>query len=55
MFTEEMLKKCQVTLKHRKEHNFKFKDDVLPVDLLDSGYHRQSYKSFKELMKKYYL
>ena len=55
MFTEEMLKKCQVILKHRKEHNLKFKDVVLPVDLFESGYHRQCFKPFTGLMEKYYL
>lgn len=55
LFTEETLKKCRVVLKHRIEHNLKFKDVVLPGDLFESGYHRQCYKSFTGLNKKYYL
>lgn len=55
LFTEETLKKCQTILKLRKEHNLKFKDVVLPVELYESGYHRQCYKSFTGLMKKYYV
>ncbi|KAK0180696.1 hypothetical protein PV327_003054 [Microctonus hyperodae] len=55
LFTKETLKKCRVILKHRKEHNLKFKDVILPVDLYDNGYHRNCYKSFTGLMKKYYL
>lgn len=55
LFTEETLKKCRVILKHRKDHNLKFKDVVLPGDFLESGDHRQCYKSFTGLNKKYYL
>lgn len=55
LFTEETFKKCLVVLKHRIEHNLKFKDVVLPGDLFESGYHRQCYKSFTGLNKKYYL
>ncbi|CAH2098161.1 unnamed protein product [Euphydryas editha] len=36
-----------------REHNLKFKDVLLPVELFESGYHRQCYKSFTGLMKKY--
>ncbi|GFW02090.1 hypothetical protein TNCV_4854301 [Trichonephila clavipes] len=54
LFTEETLKKCRTIVKHRKEHNLKFKDVVLPTDLFESGYHGQCYKSFTGLMKKYY-
>ncbi|CAH2103950.1 unnamed protein product [Euphydryas editha] len=55
LFAQETLKRCQVILKHRKEHNLKFKDVVLPGDLFESGYHRQCYKSFTGLNKKYFL
>lgn len=55
LFTEETLKKCRVILQHRKEHNLKFKDVVLPGELFESGYHRNCYKSFTGLNKKYYL
>lgn len=55
LFTEETLKKCRVVLKHRIEHNLKFKDVVLPGDLFESDYHRQCYKSLTGLNKKYYL
>lgn len=55
LFTEETLKKCQTILKLRKEHNLKFKNVVLPVELYESGYHRQCYKSFTGLMQKYYV
>lgn len=53
LFTEETLKKCQTILKHRKEHNLKFKNIVLPADLYESGYHRQCYKSFTGKMTCY--
>lgn len=51
LFTEETLQKCRTVLKHRKEHNLKFKDVFLPVNFFESGYHRQCYKSFTELIK----
>lgn len=54
LFSEETLKKCRTILELRKKHNLKFKDITLPVDLYESGYHRQCYKSFTGLMKKYY-
>ncbi|GFS69367.1 hypothetical protein TNCV_4011751 [Trichonephila clavipes] len=53
LFTEETFEKCRTIVKHRKEHNLKFKDVVLPTDLFESGYHGQGYKSFTGLMKKY--
>lgn len=55
LFTEETLRKCRTILKLRKEHNLKYKDVVLPVELYESGYHRQCYRSFTGLMKKYYV
>lgn len=54
-FTEETLRKCKKILKQRKIHNLKYKNVVLPVDLFANGYHKQCYKSFTGLMKKYYL
>lgn len=54
LFTVETLNKCKVILKHRKEHNLKYKDVALPVNLYDNGYHRQCKSSFTGLMKKYY-
>lgn len=54
LFTEETLKKCRVILRQRKIHNLKFKNVVLPVDLFDAGFHRECYKSFTGLNKKYY-
>ena len=55
LFTEETLKKCKIILKLRKGHKLKFKNVVLPVELFESDYHRQFYKSFTGLMKKYYV
>lgn len=54
LFSIETLKKCQTILKHRIIHNLKFKDVVLPDDLYESGYHRECYKCFTALPKKYY-
>ncbi|GFW34878.1 paired amphipathic helix protein Sin3b [Trichonephila clavipes] len=54
LFFDKTLKKCQTVVKHRKEHNLKFKNVVLPTDLFESGYHGQCYKPFTGLMKKYY-
>lgn len=54
LFAEEILRKCNTILKLRKEHNLKYKDIILPVEVADNGYHRQCYKSFMGLMKKYY-
>ncbi|KAK9886263.1 hypothetical protein WA026_015774 [Henosepilachna vigintioctopunctata] len=53
-FTEEIFKKCEIVLQHRVTHNLKFKDVVLPKDLYDNGYHRECYKNFTALPKKYY-
>lgn len=53
LFSDDTLKKCRNILLARKKHNLKHKDVVLPVDSLESGYHRQCYKSFTALMKKY--
>ncbi|KAK0179363.1 hypothetical protein PV327_005121 [Microctonus hyperodae] len=54
LFSNETFKKCSSILKQRKIHNLKFKDVVLPDDLYDSGYHRECYKSFTALPRKYY-
>lgn len=54
LLTDETLKKCRVIVKQRKLHNLKYKDVVLPVELFEGGYHRQCYKSFTGLIKKYY-
>lgn len=54
LFPEETLKKCQTILKLRKQHNLKYQNIILPSDYLDGGYHRECYKSFTGLMKKYF-
>ncbi|KAK0161711.1 hypothetical protein PV327_008130 [Microctonus hyperodae] len=54
LFTNETLKKCKLILKQRKLHNLKHKDVVLPRESYEDGYHRNCYKSFTGLMKKYY-
>lgn len=54
LFSQETFKKCKNILKQRIIHNLKFKDVLLPDDLYDSGYHRQCYKCFTGLAKKYY-
>jgi hypothetical protein len=54
LFSIETLKKCQTILKQRTIHNLKFKDVFLPDDLYEKGYHRECYKCFTVLPKKYY-
>lgn len=54
LFTEETFKKCKQVLKQRVLHNLKFKDLVFPEDLYDNGYHRECYKNFTALPKRYY-
>lgn len=54
LFSEETLKKCQTILKIRKKHNLKYKNITLPNEYTDSGYHRECYKAFTGLMKKYF-
>ncbi|CAB3246039.1 unnamed protein product [Arctia plantaginis] len=54
LFTEITLKKCKIILQQRVTHNLKLKDVVLPEDLYDKGYHRECYKNFTALPKKYY-
>lgn len=54
IFSEETFKKCKNILKLRKIHNLKYKDIILPVEYIDSGYHRGCYKAFTGLMKKYF-
>lgn len=54
LFTEETFKKCKTVLQHRVTHNLKFKDVVLPEDLYVNGYHRECYKNFTALSKRYY-
>ncbi|KAF9797805.1 hypothetical protein SFRURICE_018000 [Spodoptera frugiperda] len=49
LFTDETLKKCRVILKHRKIHNLKYKDVMLPTNALEAGFHRRCYKSFTGL------
>ncbi|XP_035456475.2 anoctamin-5 isoform X2 [Spodoptera frugiperda] len=52
LFTDETLKKCRVILKHRKIHNLKYKDVMLPTNALEAGFHRRCYKSFTGLVTK---
>lgn len=56
LFSNDTLKKSKLVLKQRLIHNLKYKDVVLPIpdDLYESGYHRECYKSFTALPKKYY-
>lgn len=53
LFSEETLKKCQTVLKIRKKNNLKYKDIILPDEYTENGYHRECYKAFTGLMKKY--
>lgn len=54
IFSEETFQKCQKILRLRKIHNLKYSDVILPREYLDSGYHRNCYKTFTALKKIYY-
>ena len=54
LFSEEFFRKCQIILEIRKKNNLKYKDITLPDEYVTSGYHRNCYKAFTGLMKKYY-
>lgn len=56
LFSWETLNKSKIILKQRIIHNLKYKEVLLPMpdDLYDSAYHRECYKSFTALPKKYY-
>lgn len=54
LFSDETLKKCEFILKLRKKHNLKYNNIILPREYTESGYHRECYKSFTGLMKKYF-
>ncbi|GFR07011.1 hypothetical protein TNCT_628861 [Trichonephila clavata] len=53
LFSEETLRKCRTVLKIRKKYNLKYKDIILPDEYIGNGYHRQCYKAFTGVMKKY--
>ncbi|GFQ74636.1 mediator of RNA polymerase II transcription subunit 30 [Trichonephila clavata] len=53
--TEETLRKCRTVLKIRKKCNLKYKDIILPDEYIGSGYHRECYKAFTGVMKKYLI
>lgn len=54
LFTEKALRKCQTVLKVRIKHNLKYKDIILPDDTAN-GYHRECYKLFTGVKKKYLI
>ncbi|GFQ72540.1 hypothetical protein TNCT_59021 [Trichonephila clavata] len=53
LFSEETLRKCRTVLKIRKKYNLKYKDIILPDEYIGNGYHRECYKAFTGVMKKY--
>ncbi|GFQ72053.1 hypothetical protein TNCT_479581 [Trichonephila clavata] len=53
LFSEETLRKCRTVLKIRKKYNLKYKDITLPDEYIGNGYHRECYKAFTGVMKKY--
>lgn len=53
--SEETFKKCKNILNVRKKHNLKYKDIILPDEYTDCGYHRECYKVFTGVMKKYLI
>ncbi|GFR19483.1 hypothetical protein TNCT_219891 [Trichonephila clavata] len=53
LFSEETLRKCRTVLKIRKKYNLKYKDIILPDEYIGNGYHREYYKAFTGVMKKY--
>ena len=53
-FTATSLDKRKSILKIRKEHNFKYRDVILPNEVnSNKGYHVKCYSKFLAVMKKY--